>query len=171
MCIRDSPKTPKPLIWTCWRICILSLDELVITMQTPEHLDDYLKYADLYDNPNPIMAQYCRMYYIQEYINLKKKSEHGLHPNESILIASVLKKTEQAKEKIKCTVEGRKQMVEKELSRMYERAMEYVPTDDADKDCLRRRLLVLMDLIKVLTVFAPLASKWEDRGKLFVTRL
>lgn len=128
--------------------------------------DDYLKYADLYDKPNPIMAQYCRVYYLQERINLMKKNkiDQNLQPNDSILINSILKKTEQAMQKITCTMEERKIMIEKELDRMYERVMQSAPTDEVEKDSLRRRLLVLLDLIQVLTVFAPLAPEWEKKS-------
>ena len=142
-------------------------------MQVSQNYDDYLKYADLYEKYNPIVAQYCRMYYIQEQINIikKKKNEQCLDPNDSIVINSILKRTEQVKEKINCTVEKRKLAIENEFNRMYQRIIQCIPANQEEKDCIRRKLLVLLDLIQILTVFAPLTQEWKNIGKFLTTSI
>ena len=131
-------------------------------MENPTHsIEIYLKYADLFDKECPVISQYCRIYYVQEYMKIAKQNDNGdVSKIETITLSSIIKKSAEAGLNKKYRPEKRKAIIEQRLNTMFQSKLEKIKDSNSDKVLCRRGLENILDLIKILTVFGPLSQNW-----------
>eukprot|EP00826_Nyctotherus_ovalis_P066060 TRINITY_DN9739_c0_g1_i6.p2 TRINITY_DN9739_c0_g1~~TRINITY_DN9739_c0_g1_i6.p2 ORF type:complete len:186 (+),score=60.63 TRINITY_DN9739_c0_g1_i6:30-560(+) len=135
-----------------------------------QDINIYLKYADMFDSANSVIAQYCRMYYLEEKINEAKNSNSAnfKSPTESVFFQSIFNKAEKARARTGYSAPQRKEVIENYLLDMYRRLVSSLLSPKCDKEGCRRRLLNLIDLILILTSFGPLNPEWTGICKVEV---
>ena len=139
-------------------------------MTTNVQADDiniYLYYANDVEKADSVMALYCRMYYIDQY--LKKKKEGGtsqLHDNESNYLSGILDNIQKTHKALNMTKEEKQERVFQYCSKMYTKIVKLLKESSSDRVRCLDMLCTMINFIKILTIFGPLNAEWSKKCSL-----
>jgi TPP-dependent 2-oxoacid decarboxylase len=136
-------------------------------MERPEHdLMLYLKYADEVEQADPIMALYCRLYFVEHYVHSKKKQGTSeLSPDEVKLTNDTFNKIEKVQKESKLTKEQKQERVRQYCAKMYQKIMELARSPGANITQCTEMLQTMINFISILATFGPLTAEWVNKCK------
>ena len=126
----------------------------------------YLDYANSVEKVNPVMALYCRMFYMQKTLESKRQTKSTIvEKNESTFLSEVLNKIEQTHNALGLKKEQKQQRVEQYCEKVYKKVMSEASSPGCNKPECMDMLKSTHDLIEVLTIFGPLTPEWMKNRK------
>ncbi len=127
----------------------------------------YLSYANEVKKADLVVAIYCKIYYAQQVIGLKRQiGSVVFQKEESATINSVIKEIEQGQAALgkEMKKEQKQQRVESYCTRMYQKIMAEASNPNCNRGECIDRLKTVSDFIDILTVFVPLNAEWTAKS-------
>jgi len=125
------------------------------------NINDYLEYAKAIERIEPIVAVYCRLYYVDKFVQMKKSSNMQFDPKtESVHINNLINQIQQAQKASNLTKDQKQIRVSDYCKKMFDKIMVELHKPDFDERQIAGQLKTMIDFIEILTIFGPLSPEW-----------
>ena len=127
----------------------------------PRPHEIYLNYAHDLQSTSPIVAVYCKMYYVTREIAQRKESHSSFAPAESNNIHQLLQTIEQEQKAIGLKPEEKRKRVEEYCTSMCSALSQLAVSSQVLADQYK----TAANFINLLTIFGPLSPPWAAKRK------